>query len=83
MTVIVYTLLKTLLSIIKNIVFDYFSSDHSTHLLQSFDVSVFQKFKHELKELIREKVFLRAKEISKADFFVLFNKFSAKTFKLQ
>ena len=31
--------------------------------------------------MIREEVFLKAKEISKADFFGLFNKFSAKTFK--
>ena len=54
---------------------------HSTHLLQPLDVGVFQKFKHEFKELIREKVFLRAREINKADFFALFNKFSAKTFK--
>ena len=54
---------------------------HSTHLLQPLDVGVFQKFKHEFKELIREEVFLGAKEITKADFFALFNKFSAKTFK--
>jgi hypothetical protein len=31
--------------------------------------------------LIREEVFLRARQISKADFFALFNKFSVKTFK--
>lgn len=53
---------------------------HSTHLSQPLDVGVFQKFKFEFKQCLREEVFYGATEITKTDFFSLFNKFSARTF---
>jgi hypothetical protein len=53
---------------------------HSTHLTQPLDVGAFQKAKHEFKKLVREEVFHGATEITKADFFSIFNKFSSKTF---
>ena len=42
---------------------------HLTHLIQPLDISVFQKSKDEFRKLLREEVFYRAKEITKADFF--------------
>jgi hypothetical protein len=53
---------------------------YSTHLTQSLDAVAFQKSKHEFKKLIREEVFYGATEISKVDFFAIFNKFSSKSF---
>jgi hypothetical protein len=53
---------------------------HTTHLTQPLDVGVFQSFKHNFKQCIREEVFLGATEISKTDFFSFFQKFSDKTF---
>jgi hypothetical protein len=53
---------------------------HSTHLIQPLDVGVFQKFKHEFKKCLREDVFYGASQITKTDFFFLFNKFSDRTF---
>jgi DDE superfamily endonuclease len=53
---------------------------HSTHLTQPLDVGAFQKAKYEFKKLVREEIFHGATEITKTDFFSIFNKFSAKTF---
>ena len=53
---------------------------YSTHLTQPADVGAFQKFKYEFKECLQEEVFFGATEITKADFFALFPKFSTKTF---
>ena len=53
---------------------------HSTHLCQPADVGVFQKLKHEFKKLVREEVFHGATQITKADFFHMFQTFSDKTF---
>jgi hypothetical protein len=53
---------------------------HSTHLTQPLDVGSFLKFKYEFKACLREEVFYGATEITKTDFFSLFNKFSSRTF---
>jgi hypothetical protein len=53
---------------------------HSTHLIQPYDVGAFQKFKYEFKKCLREEVFYSATEITKADFFTLFPRFSSRTF---
>jgi DDE superfamily endonuclease len=53
---------------------------HSTHLTQPLDVGAFQKFKYEFKQCLREEVFYGTTEISKADFFDMFPRFSARTF---
>ena len=47
---------------------------------QLLDVGAFQKYKREFKKLIEKEVFHEAREITKADFFALFSKFSTKTF---
>jgi hypothetical protein len=56
---------------------------HSTHLSQPLNVRAFQKFKFEFKKCLREEVFYGATEITKTDFFFLFNKFSDRTFTLK
>jgi hypothetical protein len=53
---------------------------HSTHLTQPCDIGAFQKFKFEFKKCLREEVFYGATEITKTDFFSMFNTFSTKTF---
>jgi DDE superfamily endonuclease len=53
---------------------------HSTHLTQPLDVGAFQKFKFEFKQCLREEVFYGANEITKADFFNIFARFSTQTF---
>ena len=50
------------------------------HLIQPFNISMFLKFKYKFKKLLREEVFHSIRQIIKADFFALFNKFSVKTF---
>ena len=51
-----------------------------THLTQLLDVGVFQKFKFEFKQCLREEIFYGVTKITKADFFAMFLVFSAKAF---
>ena len=52
---------------------------HSTHLTQPADVGAFQKLKFEFKAKLRHHVFIGEDEVSKADFFAIFQGFSNAT----
>jgi DDE superfamily endonuclease len=53
---------------------------HSTHLLQPLDVGIFQTYKLNLKKSIQNEVFHGLTEMSKTDFFSIFQAFSDRTF---
>ena len=53
---------------------------HSTHLLQPLDVGIFQTYKLNLKKSIQNEVFHGLTEMSKTDFFSIFQAFSDHTF---
>ena len=53
---------------------------HSTHLLQPLDVGIFQTYKKNFKNSIQNEVFHGLTEMSKTDFFAIFQGFSDRTF---
>jgi hypothetical protein len=54
---------------------------HSTHILQPLDVGIFQTYKKNFKEAIQREVFHGLTQMTKTDFFSIFQGFSDRTFK--
>jgi hypothetical protein len=56
---------------------------HLTHVLQPADIGFFQVLKYNFKKALRQEVFMGAQEISKVDFFLIFQTFWDKTMKVK